>query len=129
MPLKWTSPDGVQVVKTLIFQRSAYRIDVKYEVVNNSAAPWSAAPYAQMLHDMPPVKRSYFDVDSYSFTGPAYWDGTKYEKLKITSKEDASLNARSHRRLDRFAPAPLRRGHRRRRSTETASLHAARARQ
>jgi YidC/Oxa1 family membrane protein insertase len=93
VPLKWTSPAGVQVLKTLIFKRSSYRVDVKYEVLNNSAAPWSAAPYAQLLHDMPAAKRSYFDVDSYSFTGPAYWDGTKYKKLKITSKEDAGYNA------------------------------------
>jgi YidC/Oxa1 family membrane protein insertase len=93
VPLKWTSPSGVQIVKTLIFRRSSYRVDVQYEVQNNSGAPWSAAPYAQLLHDMPAAKRSYFDVDSYSFTGPAYWDGTKYKKLKITSKEDAAYNA------------------------------------
>ena len=50
------------------------------------------APYAQIVHDRPAVKRSYFNVDSYSFTGPALYDGKKYEKLKITNKEDASLN-------------------------------------
>jgi YidC/Oxa1 family membrane protein insertase len=92
VPLLWTSPEGVQVTKTLIFRRGSYRIDVDYEVKNGSAAPWSAAAYAQILHDRPAVKRSYFNVDSYSFTGPAYWDGTRYKKLKITSKEDAALN-------------------------------------
>ncbi len=92
VPLEWTSPEGVQVTKTLIFHRGSYRIDVDYEVKNGSAAAWSAAAYAQILHDRPAVKRSYFNVDSYSFTGPAFWDGTKYKKLKITSKEDAALN-------------------------------------
>jgi YidC/Oxa1 family membrane protein insertase len=92
VPLEWTSPEGVEVVKTLIFRRGSYRVDVEYEVQNASAAPWSVAPYAQILHDRPAVERSYFNVDSYSFTGPALWDGTKYEKLKITNKEDAALN-------------------------------------
>jgi YidC/Oxa1 family membrane protein insertase len=92
VPLEWTSPEGVEVVKTLIFRRGSYRIDVEYEVKNPTAAPWSVAAYARVLHDRPAIERSYFNVDSYSFTGPAYWDGTKYDKLKITNKEDASLN-------------------------------------
>jgi len=92
VPLKWTSPTGVEVTKTLIFRRGAYRVDVEYAVKNGSAAPWSAAPYAQIEHDMPLVKRSYFNVDSYSFVGPAYWDGSKYEKLRITSDKDAAFN-------------------------------------
>ena len=94
VPLKWSSPDGqgITVTKTLVFHRGSYRIDVEYEVHNGSAADWSVAPYAQILHDVPAVKRTYFNVDSYSFTGPAFWDGTKYKKLKIAKKEDASLS-------------------------------------
>jgi YidC/Oxa1 family membrane protein insertase len=92
VPLKWTSPEGVEVTKTLIFRRGSYRIDVEYAVKNPTAAPWSVAAYALIFHDRPAVKRSYFNVDSYSFTGPAFFDGTKYDKLKITNKEDASLN-------------------------------------
>jgi YidC/Oxa1 family membrane protein insertase len=86
VPFTWTSPDGVEVVKTLIFKRGSYRIDVQYELKNGGSAPWSVAPYAQIVRDMPPPKRSYFNVDSYSFTGPAYWNGGKYEKLKITKE-------------------------------------------
>jgi YidC/Oxa1 family membrane protein insertase len=92
VPLKWTSPEGVEVLKTLIFRRGSYRIDVEYTVKNPTAAAWSVAPYAQIVHDRPAVERSYFNVDSYSFTGPALYDGKKYDKLKITNKEDAGLN-------------------------------------
>jgi YidC/Oxa1 family membrane protein insertase len=92
VPLEWTAPDGVTVEKTLIFRRGSYRIDVEYAVKNPTATAWSAAPYAQILHDKPLPKRSYFNVDSYSFTGPALYDGKKYAKLKITNKEDAALN-------------------------------------
>jgi YidC/Oxa1 family membrane protein insertase len=92
VPLKWTSPEGVSVTKTLVFRRGSYRIDVEYAINNGSAADWSVAPYAQIEHDRPAPKRSYFNVDSYSFTGPALWDGTKYAKLKLTKAEDATLN-------------------------------------
>jgi YidC/Oxa1 family membrane protein insertase len=92
VPLMWTSPNGVTVTKTLIFRRGAYRIDVEYAIANASGAAWSAAPYAQILHDLPAKKTSYFDVTSYSFTGPALWDGGKYQKLKISDKDDASLS-------------------------------------
>jgi len=92
VPLKWTSPEGVVVTKTLVFHRALYRVEVEYEVQNGSMADWTVAPYAQILHDVPALKRTYFNVDSYSFTGPAFWDGTKYKKLKITKKEDSSLN-------------------------------------
>ena len=92
VPLKWTSPEGVMVVKTYVFRRGSYQIDVEYEVTNASGSPWSVAPYSQILHDMPPVERSYFNVDSYAFTGPALWDGTKYDKLDTDDSDDASLN-------------------------------------
>jgi YidC/Oxa1 family membrane protein insertase len=93
VPLKWSSPEGIEVVKTLIFRRGSYRVDVQYDVKNGSMAAWSVGPYAQILHDMPPLKRSYFNVDSYSFTGPAYWDGHKYQKVKPTADKAADFNA------------------------------------
>ena len=61
---------------------------------------------------MPPVKRSYFNVDSYSFTGPAIYDGTKYEKLKVTKPEDASLNREITNGWLAVAAASLRHRHR-----------------
>jgi YidC/Oxa1 family membrane protein insertase len=92
VPLKWTSPEGVIVTKTYVFRRGSYRIDLEYEIVNPWETPWSVAPYTQILDDRPPVKRSYFNVNSYAFTGPALYDGTKYQKLKIDDEQDASLN-------------------------------------
>ncbi len=95
VPLKWVSPAGVMVTKTLVFHRGSYRIDVEYAVNNGSANAWSVAPYAQIQHDMPVPVRSfsnYFNFDSYSFTGPAYWDGTKYQKVKIDANSAAEFN-------------------------------------
>jgi YidC/Oxa1 family membrane protein insertase len=90
VPLIW-SAGGVTVTKTFAFARGQYRIDVEYNVHNASAAPWEARSYAQILRNDPPTKRSYFNVDSYSFHGPAIWDG-KYRKLDPTSSEDSHLS-------------------------------------
>ncbi len=92
VPFTWTSPEGIEVTKTLVFRRGSYRIDVEHEIRNQSGTAWTVAPYAQITHDMPTPERSYFNVDSYSFTGPAIYDGSKYEKLKITKADDASLD-------------------------------------
>ncbi len=91
VPLTWTSADGVTVTKTFVFHRGSYKVDLEYSVQNAGTAPWAAASYVQIKHDMPPVERSYFNVDSYSFTGPALWDGTKYRKLKIEKTDDQNV--------------------------------------
>ena len=92
VPLTWSDAAGVNVTKTFVFKRGQYRVDVQYDVHNDSAAPWQAASYAQILRDNIVPKRSMFNVDSYSFKGPAYDDGTKYQKLSLDKAEDRNLN-------------------------------------
>jgi YidC/Oxa1 family membrane protein insertase len=53
--------------------------------------PWQFASYAQLLRANQPVERSYFRPDSISYKGPAYFNGTKYQKLVIT-KSDTRLD-------------------------------------
>jgi len=91
VPLTWTS-DGITVTKTYVFRRGSYAIDVQYEVHNNSGAPWQVLPYAQIERNDPPTKRSYFNVESYAFHGPALWDGTKFRSLDISKPADAHLS-------------------------------------
>ncbi|MEZ5515286.1 MAG: membrane protein insertase YidC [Steroidobacteraceae bacterium] len=91
VPLTWTDPAGVTVIKTFTFKRGKYRIDLEYTVENRTAAPWGAASYAQLLRFDPPVERSMFDVQSYAFRGPAIYDGEKYRKLDIEKNDDKTL--------------------------------------
>jgi len=93
VPLTW-SEAGVTVTKTFVFRRGQYRIDVQYEVHNAGSQPWQAWPYAQIRRNDPPTKRSYFNVNSYAFHGPALWDGSKFRELDRTSAAD------SHFKLD-----------------------------
>ena len=92
VPLTWTDGNGVTVTKTFVLHPGQYRIDVDYDVHNGSDAAWSAAPYAQIRSHAQKVKRTMFDVESYSFKGPAIYDGTKYRKLNIEDT-DEKVNA------------------------------------
>jgi YidC/Oxa1 family membrane protein insertase len=94
LPLSWNDGHGLAVTKTLVFHRGEYQIGLDYEVRNGTGGPWSFAPYAQILRYNTPVERSYFRPDSYSFKGPAIYDGVKYEKLDITksAKLDQSIS-------------------------------------
>jgi YidC/Oxa1 family membrane protein insertase len=91
VPLTW-SEGGVSVTKTFVFRRGQYRIDVDYEVHNGGSTPWVVRPYAQILRDEPPTKRSYFNTTSYAFHGPALHDGTKYRKLDTADSADSHLS-------------------------------------
>lgn len=81
VPLTWTDGQGVTVEKTYRFTRGSYRIDITQQLINDGAADWRGAEYAQMLRRSRPPDRSMFDVNSYSFDGPIIYDGSEYEKL------------------------------------------------
>jgi len=95
LPLHWSDGHGVTVTKTLIFHRGEYQIGLEYDIHNGGAAPWTFAPYEQILRYNTPIERSYFRVDSYAFKGPAISDGKKYQKLDITKNAtlDQSVTA------------------------------------
>ena len=82
VPLTWADGQGVTVEKTLRFARGSYRIDVTQRVANDSGEDWRGAQYAQILRRSRDVKRSMFNVDTYSFDGPVVYNGEKSEKLK-----------------------------------------------
>jgi YidC/Oxa1 family membrane protein insertase len=91
VPLTW-SEGGISVTKTFVFRRGQYRIDLAHNVRNGGAAPWTARQYAQILRNDPPTKRSYFNVESYAFHGPAIWDGTKFRRLDTSDAQDSRLS-------------------------------------
>ncbi len=79
VPLTWTGPDGVQVIKTYTFRRGDFLIDVSHEVINDSQDPWIGRQYRQIRHGTTPDRESWF---LYTFTGGAYFD-TRYEKISL----------------------------------------------
>ena len=92
VPLTWTDGQGVTVTKTFVFKPGQYRINLEYQIQNRSAAPFVAASYAQILRDDIQPESSMFSVQSYSYKGPAYYDGTKYTKLALKSEDNHKLS-------------------------------------
>ncbi len=93
VPLTWTDGSGLEVTKTFVFKRGEYGIDLQYAVKNGSAAPRKLASYVQILRHWEHPSRSYFDVETYSFKGPAVYDGTKSKDLNVENGTDSKYSA------------------------------------
>jgi YidC/Oxa1 family membrane protein insertase len=89
VPLTWTDGQGVTVTKTYTFKPGSYRIDLKYDVNNQSGSDWKAASYVQIVRHYEHVERSYFNVETYAYRGPAIYDGKGYRKLDVEDKEES----------------------------------------
>jgi YidC/Oxa1 family membrane protein insertase len=93
VPMTWSDGLGLRVTKTFVFTRGQYSIGLYYEVKNEGAAARKLASYAQFLRHWEHASRSYFDVESYSFKGPAVYDGTKSKDLNVENDGDAKYTA------------------------------------
>ncbi len=92
VPLTWSDGQGLSVTKTFVFTRGRYSIDLVYDVQNAGAAPRKLAPYSQILRHWEHPSRSYFDVETYSFKGPAVYDGTKSRDLNVENDTDSKFS-------------------------------------
>ena len=93
LQVRFESPvvGGLKLVKTYTFKRGDYVIDVKNEVVNESAAPITPRLYLQLVRDgiPPPGGSSVYST----FTGPAIYDETaKFHKIEFKTIEKRALD-------------------------------------
>ena len=93
LEVRFESPetDGVKLIKTYTLKRGSYAIDVKQEVVNNTAAPVSPQLYLQLVRDgnKPPGESSFYST----FTGPAiYTEAKKYQKVEFKKIEENKVD-------------------------------------
>jgi YidC/Oxa1 family membrane protein insertase len=93
VPLTWTDGAGLTVTKTFVFARGQYSIGLDYDIKNDGTAAKTLTPYSQLLRHWEHASRSYFDVETYSFKGPAVYDGTKSKDLNVESDTDSKYSA------------------------------------
>jgi YidC/Oxa1 family membrane protein insertase len=93
VPLTWTDDQGVTVTKTYTFHPGSYRINLSYDVANNSGSDYRAASYVQIVRHYEHVERSYFRVETYAYRGPAIYDGKGYRKLDVEDEEDRAFKS------------------------------------
>jgi YidC/Oxa1 family membrane protein insertase len=92
VPLTWTDDHGLTVTKTFVFKRGSYAIDLLYDIRNDGSTPRQFASYSRLVRHWEPAKRSYFDVETYSFKGPAVWNGKKAIDLKVDNAEESKYS-------------------------------------
>jgi len=81
VPLSWAGEGGVRSQKIYRLRRGSYAIQLEQLVTNDGDRPYQAVSYLQIQRRHNPPERSMFNVDSYSFVGPVFYDGDSYEKL------------------------------------------------
>ena len=91
VPLTWRSGD-ISVTKLYTFRRGRYTVEVEQVVRNAGSEEYGAAPYVMLRRAHRPEKRSMFNVDTYSITGPVYYDGDSYDRMDVDDLEEEPLS-------------------------------------
>ncbi len=90
-----TAAQNAKVVKTYVFHRGSYLIDVGYEVENTSQAPLTASTYFQLVRDSNPPEGSSKFVPTY--TGLAvYTEQEKFQKVDFSDIEKGKIKYVQH---------------------------------
>ncbi len=89
VPMVWRDGD-VEVVKTYVFKRDSYVVDIEYQVNNMSASDWSGATYGQLVRTEPSSEGNAF---IYTFTGGVLSTPAEpYEKLDFDDLKEQKLS-------------------------------------
>ncbi|MDP5031174.1 membrane protein insertase YidC [Paraglaciecola sp.] len=90
IPLTYTAPNGMTVVKTFTFAKNSHRIDVSYVVTNNSSASKQVQQFGQLKQSMVEGEGSMFMP---TYRGGAYsTEEDRYKKYGFDDIADKKLN-------------------------------------
>ena len=91
IPLVWASEDGLQVTKTIVFERGSYQVEVRHELTNRGVQPWVGSRYSQLQKAVPLDQEgaSFTNPGSYSFNGIGFYNPEdKFEKVDFDEVAD-----------------------------------------
>ena len=89
VPFVWESGDGLKVTKTYEFVRDSYLVNIKYQIENQSAEPWTGHAYNQLQRSDPGRESRIL----YTYTGGVVSSPEqRYEKLSFDDMEDEKLS-------------------------------------
>jgi YidC/Oxa1 family membrane protein insertase len=91
VPLVWRE-NGIEVVKTYVFKRDEYLIDVQHRLTNGAAEPWVGSQYRQIQRSRPLETSKLL----YTYTGAVvYNEEIKYEKVDFDDMEEQPFQLES----------------------------------
>lgn len=91
VPLHWINDQGVEVVKTFVFSRGSYLIELEHTIKNNTAEDWVGSQYQQLQRNQGASSNDSTFIRTYT-GGVIYSDEEKYEKISFDDMRDANLN-------------------------------------
>ncbi|MEX0382612.1 membrane protein insertase YidC [Spiribacter roseus] len=91
VPLTWSNGDGVEVMRTYIFERDSYVVRMVQSVENTSDTPWRAYQYNQLRRSSETEGPGFLGAASYT-GGVIYSPSEKYEKISFGDMEDSDLS-------------------------------------
>ena len=91
VPLTWSNGDGVEVMRTYIFERDSYVVRMVQSVENTSDTPWQAYQYNQLRRSSETEGPGFLGAASYT-GGVIYSPSEKYEKISFGDMEDGNLS-------------------------------------
>lgn len=92
--MNWSDGDGVDYEKIFTFTPDSYRVNIDFQVVNNSAETWAGFPYAQLKQTEVEAPGSMGILGRLpSYNGAAiYTEAEKYEKVDYGDMKDETLS-------------------------------------
>lgn len=90
VPLSWTDASGLSVTKRYTFERGSYVVRVDFRVDNRSETPWRGNLYSQLQQLPPPAPKRNFLMPT-TFTGAAYYDGRRYQKIPFAKLAETPI--------------------------------------
>ncbi len=91
VPLRWQK-DGIEVIKTYVFHRGDYLVNLEHSISNNSDREWKGSEYRQITRSRPLETSRLL----YTYTGAVvYNDEIKYEKVTFDDMEEQPFRLES----------------------------------
>ncbi|ODU42002.1 membrane protein insertase YidC [uncultured Aquimonas sp.] len=98
VPLRWTSADGLSLVRTFVFERGSYVVTVSDRFENQTGQPVELSAYRQLVRVTPPALpgSSFTNPAAYSFVGAAWYSPqSKFEKRAFGDFSDGPTEAKA----------------------------------
>lgn len=91
--LNWTNPQGLKVTKIFTFTRNSYEIRVRYEIENQTSAPFEGNMYTQLMrtNSPPPHHGGFINLATY-FGAAVSTSDKPFTKIDFKQMDKTNLN-------------------------------------
>ncbi|MBL8260072.1 MAG: membrane protein insertase YidC [Candidatus Competibacteraceae bacterium] len=91
--LSWSDPSGLKVVKTYVFHRGSFLVELNHRVENGGSSEWQGGQYRQFQRTPPKVVSSFFGSGVITYTGAVVsTPEQRYEKISFDDIAKKELN-------------------------------------